>query len=210
MWLCHGNSSQYLTVTLSNNHLNCLSQYPIGKTTPNKMPFFLRGRPFINRSHCFCERPPYFREFFLLCLSVLASQSHYLQGDHSGCAKHPRWHWFEQPCTTLMVTLYSALQHFWWEIPSYLVTHWLYFWSLSGHYLVTPWSPLPQCWHAEVQGHNGDCGVDEAADLRLGRASQAALEHVESEKEEIINYVNNQMILTLWIMNRTERNSGFG
>ena len=52
----------------------------------------------------------------------------------------------------------------------------------SGH-----WSPLPQCGHAEVDGHKGEHGVDKAVDLPPGRACQAALEHVEPERKGIVN-----------------------
>ena len=50
----------------------------------------------------------------------------------------------------------------------------LHFWS----------SPLPERGHAEVEGEDGDRGVDQAADLRLGRARQTALQHVEPGGEK--------------------------
>ena len=58
-------------------------------------------------------------------------------------------------------------------------------------------SPLPEGGHAEVEGEDGDRGVDQAADLRLGRARQTALEHVEpGGKKRSIETFNNGSIFT--------------
>ena len=50
--------------------------------------------------------------------------------------------------------------------------------------ILLPSSPLPEGGHAEVEGEDGDRGVDQAADLRLGRARQTALQHVEPGRKK--------------------------